>query len=374
MIYFDNAATGGFKPRAVSDAAETVIRYLSANPGRGSHRLAVAGERTISACRELLAEGFSASPDRVIFTKNCTEALNIAIFGTIKEGGHVVTTCFEHNSVLRPLTHLKNEGKISLDIVFPEKDENIAEAIAKKITDKTCLVAATTVSNVTGKTLPVGLIGALCKKRNIPFLADGAQGAGHLPLSLSKQNISMLAVPAHKGLYGIMGAGALIFKDDQDIKPLLFGGTGNESFNLEQPSCYPERLEAGTLNLPAIAAFKEGASYALKNSDIFAEKLFSATEKIVEAANATPRVKCYSKPNPSGIVALEFENFPSAEASDILNARYDVAVRGGLHCAPLLHEYLGTKEDGLVRVSLAVQNTAGEINYFIKAMREMAKE
>ena len=261
--------------------------------------------------------------------------------------------------MLRPLTHLKNEGKISLDIVFPEKDENIAEAIAKKITDKTCLVAATTVSNVTGKALPVGLI--------------GAQGAGHLPLSLSKQNISMLAVPAHKGLYGIMGAGALIFKDDQDIKPLLFGGTGNESFNLEQPSCYPERLEAGTLNLPAIAAFKEGASYALKNSDIFAEKLFSATEKIVEAANATPRVKCYSKPNPSGIVALEFENFPSAEASDILNARYDVAVRGGLHCAPLLHEYLGTKEDGLVRVSLAVQNTAGEINYFIKAMREMAK-
>lgn len=373
MVYFDNAATGGFKPRAVSDAAETAVRYLSANPGRGSHRLAVAGERTVFACRELLAEGFSASPERVIFTKNCTEALNVAIFGTIKEGGHVVTTCFEHNSVLRPLNHLKNTGKISLDIVFPEKEKNIAEAISKKLTDKTCLVVATTVSNVTGKALPVGLIGALCKKRNIPFLADGAQGAGHIPLSLSKQNISMLAVPAHKGLYGITGAGALIFKDDQEIRPLLFGGTGSDSFNPEQPSFYPDRLEAGTLNLPAIAAFKEGASYALKNGEIFAEKLFAATEKIVEAANALANVECFSSPNASGIVAFRFKNIPSAEAADVLDSRYDVAVRGGLHCAPLMHEYLGTKEEGLVRVSLAVQNTAGEINYFIKAMREMAK-
>lgn len=372
MIYFDNAATGGFKPRAVYEAAEAVIKYLSANPGRGSHRLAVAGERTVLACREFLAEAFSASPERVIFTKNCTEALNLAIFGTVKEGGHVVTTCFEHNSVLRPLTHLSKIGKINLEIVTPKEGENVAEAISKKLTDKTCLVAVTAASNVTGKALPVGLIGALCAKRGVPFLCDGAQAAGHIPLSLSKQNISMLAVPAHKGLYGIMGAGALIFSDDTEIKPLLYGGTGSESYNLDQPSIYPERLEAGTLNLPAIAAFKEGAEYSLKNGEIFAEKLFAATEKLINGLKAIPKITCYSKPNVSGIVSFAFDNLPSSEAADILDSEYDVAVRGGLHCAPLIHEYLGTDKTGLIRASLAVQNTSGEINYFLRAAKEIS--
>lgn len=372
MIYFDNAATGGFKPRAVFEAAEAVIKYISANPGRSGHRLSVAGERIVCGCRELLAEEFSASPDRVVFTKNCTEALNLAIFGTVKEGGEVITTAFEHNSVLRPLTHLAESGKITLNVVFPQEGENVAESIAKKITDKTCLVVASAASNVTGKALPTGLIGALCKKRGIPFLSDGAQAAGHIPLSLKKQNISMLAVPAHKGLYGIMGAGALIFSDDTEITPLLYGGTGNESYNQRQPNDYPERLEAGTLNLPAIAALREGAAYSLKNLENFSEKLFIATEKLVNGLKEIPNVTCYSKPNVSGIVAFSFDNLPSSEAADILDSEYDIAVRGGLHCAPLMHKYLGTEKTGLIRASLAVQNTSGEINYFIKSAKAIA--
>ena len=372
MIYFDNAATGGFKPRAVYEAAEAVIKYLSANAGRSGHRLSVAGEKIVCGCREFLAEAFSASPDRVIFTKNCTEALNLAIFGTVKDGGDVITTVYEHNSVLRPLTHLSKTGKINLEIVAPKEGENVAEAVAKKLTDKTCLVAVTAASNVTGKALPVGLIGALCAKRGVPFLCDGAQAAGHIPLSIKKQNISMLAVPAHKGLYGIMGAGALIFSDDTEIKPLLYGGTGSESYNLDQPSIYPERLEAGTLNLPAIAAFKEGAEYSLKNEENFAEKLFVATEKLINGLKEIPEITCYSKPNVSGIVSFAFDNLPSSEAADILDSEYDVAVRGGLHCAPLMHEYLGTDKTGLIRASLAVQNTSGEINYFLRAAKEIA--
>ena len=172
---------------------------------------------------------FDCTADRTVFTKNCTEALNLAIFGTVKKGCKVVTTAWEHNSVLRPLFHLQKSGIISLDVVFPEEGKNIAQSVAERLTDDTCLLVATTVSNVTGEILPVKLLGALAKSRGITFLADGAQGAGHIPLNLEKDNISMLAVPAHKGLYGIMGLGALMFSKKTEIRPreLVFSGGTN---------------------------------------------------------------------------------------------------------------------------------------------------
>lgn len=373
MIYLDNAATGGFKPRAVTDAAETVMRYLSANPGRSGHRLSVAGERLISDCREALSDMFGCPSDRVVFTKNCTEALNLAIFGTVKKGGKVVTTAWEHNSVLRPLFHLQKSGMISLDVVFPEENKNIAQSVAERLTDDTCLLVATTVSNVTGEILPVKLLGALAKKRGIPFLADGAQGAGHLPLNLEKDNISMLAVPAHKGLYGIMGLGALMFSEKTEIRPLIFGGTGSESFSTDQPAGYPEKLEAGTMNLPAIAAFKEGINYIKNNVESFGEKLISSTNKIITELKDVRGVKCYSTPNEAGIVAFSFDNLPGAEAADIFNSEYDIALRGGLHCAPLAHKHLGTSDAGLVRASLSVQNGASEISRFLYAVKKIAR-
>lgn len=373
MIYFDNAATGGFKPRAVSDAAGTVIRYLSANPGRSGHRLALAGERIVSECRETLSGMFGCTADRTVFTKNCTEALNLAIFGTVKKGCKVVTTAWEHNSVLRPLFHLQKSGIISLDVVFPEEGKNIAQSVAERLTDDTCLLVATTVSNVTGEILPVKLLGALAKSRGITFLADGAQGAGHIPLNLEKDNISMLAVPAHKGLYGIMGLGALMFSEKTEIRPLIFGGTGSESFSTDQPSGYPERLEAGTLNLPAIAALKEGVNYIKDNVESFGEKLVFSTDKIITEIKNIRGVKCYSSPNETGIVAFKFDNVPSAEAADIFNSEYDVAVRGGLHCAPLAHKHLGTSEEGLIRASLSVQNGASEISRFLYAVKKISE-
>lgn len=374
MIYFDNAATGGFKPRAVTDAADTIIRYLSANPGRSGHRLSLTGAETVYGCRELIADTFSATPDRVIFTKNCTEALNLAIFGSLKVGGHVVTTTFEHNSVLRPLFTLKNKGLITLDVASPSIGQSLLDAVKEKINKDTYLIACTAVSNVTGETLPLQEIGNLCAERGLCFLVDGAQGGGHIELDMKKLGITYLALAGHKGLYGIMGSGVLIIEDGADLEPLILGGTGSESFNLSQPRCYPERLESGTLNLPAIAALSEGVRFVKNNRENFANHLLSATSLLIDGLSKIPYITCYSSPNRSGIVAFEIDGIPSAEAADVLNSKYDVAVRGGFHCAPKTHEHLKTNVHGLIRVSLAVQNSSREINYFLKSVLEMVKQ
>ncbi|MBQ3116050.1 MAG: aminotransferase class V-fold PLP-dependent enzyme [Clostridia bacterium] len=371
MIYFDNAATGGFKPRAVTDAVQTVIRYLSANPGRSGHRLSSTGAEMVYSCRKIFADTFSASADRVIFTKNCTEALNTAIFGTIKEGGHVITTTFEHNSVLRPLFALKERGIISLSIASPTDNLTLSQAIEKEISPNTYMIVATAVSNVTGEQIDIYEIGKIAKKHNLLFVVDGAQAGGHVNLDMKKNNISALALAGHKGLYGIMGSGVLIFDEQTDIDPLLYGGTGTESQNLSQPLFYPERLESGTLNLPAIASLNEGIRFVNKNLSGFAGHLINATEHLILSLSKLPKVKCYSVPNPSGIVAFSIDQLSSTDVADILSSRYDVAVRGGFHCAPLTHKFLGSEKEGLVRVSLAVQNSSSEIAHFIRAVSEI---
>lgn len=373
MIYFDNAATGGFKPRAVTDAVETVVRYLSANPTRSGHRLAITGAQTISKCRESLANMFGGISERVIFTKNCTEALNLAILGFCTQGAHVITTVYEHNSVLRPLFALKEKNVITLDVVSPKQDQPFAITIKEKIKPETKLIVATSVSNVTGYELPINEIAFIAKESGVKLLVDGAQGGGHVQLNLKKDGINMLALAGHKGLYGIMGIGALLFDESVELNPIIFGGTGNESFNLNQPSCYPERLESGTLNLPAIASLSEGVNYICTNLKNFSAHLYNATEHLINGLNTIKGVQVYSHPNRAGIVSFSIKNIPSVEVADILNSNYDVAVRGGLHCAPLLHKFLKTDDDGLVRVSLAVQNSTREINYFLSAVEKIAK-
>ena len=373
MIYFDNAATGGFKPNSVKEIVETVTKYLCANPGRSGHTLSVTGEKIVCSCREKLSNFFDGTFERVVFTKNCTEALNVAIFGTLKKGGHVITTVYEHNSVLRPLYHLKNLGLITLTVIAPSKDIPLEKQIENSIIKDTYLIVCSSASNVTGEILPIRKIGEIAKKRSLLFLVDGAQGCGHIPLSLKDDNISMLAVAGHKGLYGIMGSGALVFNDTTEISPLLFGGTGTETFNHEMPSSYPERLEAGTLSLPAIASLGEGVSFVKDNLSHFAEQIKKATERIIDDLLGVKNVEVYSKPNSVGIVAIKFLNLDSAVASDILDKQYDIAVRGGFHCAPLLHQYLKTDDSGLVRISLAVQNSSNEISSLLSAIRKIAK-
>ena len=399
MIYFDNAATGGFKPQRVIDTCTTAIKYLTANPGRSGHRLSVTGAETISNTRQAIAETFGGTADRVIFTKNCTESLNTAIFGLCKAGDHVITTVFEHNSVLRPLFALRNAGVISLSIVAPkfnvvapklsevaleqskvapERVEKqfiasaLLDAIKGAITDETSVIVMTAVSNVTGTVMPVSEVGAICKEKNITFIVDGAQGGGHVPLDVKQQNISALCLAGHKGLYGIMGSGVLVFSENTEISPLTYGGTGSDSFNENQPPFYPDKLESGTLNLPSIVALNEGIRYLKNNFLEFSNILTERTELIINELLENPFITCYSSINPAGIVSFSVKNLDSNQVADILNDKYDVAVRGGFHCAPLCHKYLGTDNTGLVRVSLSPQNSKTEINYFLRAIKQIA--
>ncbi len=370
MIYFDNAATGGFKPHSVYENTCNVIKYLSANPGRSGHRLSITGAELVYNTRKIISETFNNQLERVIFTKNCTEALNTAIFGSLKIGGHVVTTVYEHNSVLRPLFHLQNKGLITLDVV-DDGSMPIEQAIESKICPSTYLIIASGASNVTGKTLPLNKIGDLCEQKGILFLVDGAQLAGHEQIDMKQLHIDMLCLSGHKGLYGIMGSGLLLLSEVVNLTPLIFGGTGTESFNLTQPSCYPERLESGTLNLPAIASLSEGVKYVSENVKSIGTTLFSYTTALINNLKENKKIKIYSEPNKMGIVAFKLEETPSQDVADTLNSEYDIAVRGGLHCAPLTHKFLKTDKEGLVRVSLAVQNSTRELAFLVRALKEI---
>ena len=372
MIYFDNAATSGSHPESVIEGVVNCIKYLNVNPGRSAHKLSVLAEEKIYKTRKLLRLFFNAEKtERVVFTKNCTEALNVAIFGTVKPGGHVIASVFEHNSVLRPLYALERKGLISLTIVKPQNGNLIlASDIERAINEKTYLVCLTAASNVTGETNDYEAIGALLRSKNIIFLLDCAQAAGHLFLDMKKQNIDILCFSGHKGMNAIQGVGVLIFNEKTTVNPLLYGGSGSESF-AHLPSGYPELLESGTANLPAIISLYEACFYT---SQIFKEKqkyLIKLTSILIEKLSQIKGVKLFSMQNPIGIVSFSYKEYFSQEIAGVLSDKFDIAVRGGFHCSPLTHEYLGTKTNGLVRVSLSQFNREEEIDEFIYAMKNI---
>ena len=382
MIYFDNAATGGFKAYSVQEVVSSAVRYLNANPTRSGHKLAAAGGDAVFRTRKLLSDTFNnGSLERTIFTKNCTEALNTAIFGTLKEGDGVIYTCMEHNSVIRPVHKLLSRGVKAKCVFsketafFPQKHAITFADIEPYITADTRLVITNQASNVNGQTADVHAIGMALKKNypDVIYMVDGAQSGGHVPIDMCADGIDILCLAGHKGLGGIMGSGALLFTDKCDIEPLTFGGTGTESFNPDQPDCYPERLESGTLNLPAIIALYEGVQYVYSVMQDSEKYLTQLTKAAVEGLENLPGVRTYSSPNPFGIVAFEVDAVPSQECSEILSSSYDIAVRGGFHCAPLMHEYLHTEKNGLVRISLSNKNTFKELNAFLAAMAEICK-
>lgn len=370
MIYFDNAATGGRKPDAVISAVSSAVR-LCANPGRSGHKLSLACASVVLDCRSALSDYFDGYGfERVIFTKNCTEALHIAILGTLSAGDHVVTTCMEHNSVLRPLEFLSKRGIVTYD-VCPLTDGNISpETFLSLVKPNTKMAIVTSASNVTGAIPPLQKIKDALPKR-ILFVVDGAQGGGHLPLDMRETGIDALALAGHKGMMGIQGSGALLFSERFNPRPVMFGGTGSESFSLDMPDFYPDALEAGTLAFPAVSSLLEGTRYLTQKEGEIGRHLVALTGYFLDGLKKLPAYRVYSIPNPCGIVAFSHREIQSEFLSGELSEKYSVAVRGGLHCAPLMHEALGTQENGLVRASFSLFNRKEEIAVLLDALKRM---
>ncbi len=374
MIYFDNAGTGGRKPDAVLTAVSSAIK-VCANPGRSGHKLSLSCAALVQNCRYALNSFFDGYGfDQVVFTKNCTEALNIALFGVLEQGDHVIATCMEHNSVLRPLEALKKAGVITYDIcgLHGEKEQaNIrAEDIKKLLRPNTRLVAVTSASNVTGAIPDLASIRKILPE-SVLLLCDGAQGAGHLPIKMQGAGIDLLTVAGHKGMLAVQGSGALLFSERVSPRPLLYGGTGSMSLSLDMPDFYPDALEAGTASFPAVSSLLEGTRYLTVHQKQMEAKLLELTAYLLKKLETMPNYTPYSKPNPCGIVALRHRTHASEQIADLLSSKYNIAVRGGLHCAPLMHEGLGTLDCGLVRVSFSHYNAVREIDALVSALQEL---
>lgn len=367
MIYLDNAATGGFKPVSVQNAVSAAIK-ICANPGRSGHALSLAVAERVQACRNLLDEVFDGyGYERTVFTKNCTEALNLVLLGTLKKGDHVLTTALEHNSVLRPLEYLKQRGIVTYT-VLPLCDGQVdPDGFRKNVRENTAAAVVTSASNVTGTVPDLKKIRSALPER-IKLFVDGAQGAGHFPIRMRETGIDALALAGHKGLFAIQGSGALLFSDRIDPAPVLFGGTGSESFNLNMPEFYPDRLESGTLSYPAIASLYEGLLLVRAHAEEYGKHLVGATRTLISALEKIDGIEVFSSPNPCGIVSFRHP-LPSEELAGILSERFGIAVRSGLHCAPLVHRALGTFPDGLTRISLSPFQGKQEISALVSALR-----
>lgn len=371
MLYFDNAATSGAHPESVVAACAASIR-LCANPGRGAHALALTCAEEVRSCRVTLQRFFDGySHENVVFTKNCTEALNVALFGVLEEGDHVVTTCMEHNSVLRPLESMRKAGRITYDICPLRGGELHYEKLAALLRENTRAVVVTAASNVTGTANDLKRIKAMLPER-VLLIVDGAQGGGHLPLKMQETGIDALCLAGHKGLLGIQGSGALLFSSRIFPKPLMHGGTGSESYSLDTPDFYPDALEAGTISFPAVKSLLEGIRYLTVHGREISARLYRFTAALIRGLKSMRAYRVYSDPNPSGIVAFSLGEHPSEYVAMLLSQKYGIATRGGLHCAPLMHRALGTEDGGLVRVSFGFDNTERQLDALLSALKEIA--
>ena len=376
MIYLDNSATTRKKPRTVIIKTIKGITDLSANPGRSGHKASLDAAIEVGDVREKICKMFSVGkPENVIFTQNCTDALNLAILGSVKKGGHVITTAFEHNSTLRPLSELEKLGLISLSIVQPKNPNKITkDDIVPLIKENTYMVCTVHISNVDGATTNIDEIGNLCKENNLLYLVDAAQSAGHKRINMQKQNISMLALAGHKGLFGPMGIGVLAINENVSLKPIRFGGTGTSSSSLLQPNEMPEKFESGTIALPNILGLGAGIDFVNKHQNEINKKIENLTKFLINELKKIKNVKVYtSLENLNGVVAFNILNVDSTIVSEYLNDKFEICVRSGLHCAPLKHKYLGTIEQGIVRASLSYFSTEEEIRKLIFGIRDFIK-
>lgn len=374
MIYLDNAATSYPKPSVVIASVSEALTSYGGNPGRSGHTMSVKVGEKIYNCRETVSDYFNAyGGENVIFTSNATHALNLALFGTLS--GHVVTTVFEHNSVLRPLEELRRQGRISYTAVSPSltNDGLTLSRIRAAITPHTRAVVITHASNVCGKILPVNAIGQLCRQRGLLFIVDASQTAGHMKVDMRQMGADIICTAGHKGLLGPTGTGLLLKRPEVNLIPLMFGGTGTNSQSLSQPDEYPERLECGTLNVGGILGLTAGIELLSNQRNNFERQhIQNASARL----RRIDKVELYNQYNTSdyvGIIAFNIRGLSSIQTANLLSER-GVCVRGGLHCAPLTHNYFGTSERGLVRVSAGYFTSKEDIDGLIYAVSDICKK
>lgn len=376
-IYLDNAATTFPKPESVHQAVDKAMREIGVGPGRGGYRRGMDAARLVFEARESVAALFGiGDSSRVIFTHSATESLNLAVCGLLRRGDHVVTTSMEHNSLARPLYRAERTGvEVTCIQANHEGLVDIAR-VAAAIRPNTRLVALTHCSNVTGTIQPIAEIAVLAKQAGALVLVDAAQSAGVLPIDIETTGIDLLAAPGHKGLFGPQGTGILFIREGVDLEPLMVGGTGGGSTDFEQPVALPERFESGTHNTAGIAGLKAGVEFiaseglaAIRNREVL------LTERLLMGLSNVPGVRVYGPSRleeRTAVVSLTLAGRDCAEIGYLLDSRYDIQVRVGLHCSPAAHRTIGTYPTGTVRVSPGYFNTENDIDAFLEAIRELA--
>jgi cysteine desulfurase family protein len=378
MIYLDNAATSWPKPEIVYKTMDAFLRTKGGNPGRGSNSMALAARETVEETRRLVARLINVSEtNRVIFTLNCTDALNLGLKGFLKPGDHVVTDCIGHNSLVRPLRKLERQG-VKVTGLPPSPDRGVVSPsdIEAAITRDTRLIVVTHASNVNGIIQPIEEYGAVARKHKIVFMVDAAQTAGKYPIDAAASNIDLLAFSGHKGLFGPPGTGVLFIGDRVELDTVREGGTGSFSEQEEQPEILPDKYESGTLNSAGIAGLGAGLKFIFDETldKIIAHEKF-LTDKLIAGLSDIPGVNLYLPKDLSQmvpVVCFNVKGYQPGEAGTILDQAFDIKVRAGLQCAPAAHKTFGTFPSGIVRISPGYLNLAEEIELTVKAVERIA--
>lgn len=371
MIYLDNAATTKIKPNEVIEALNYYLREIGVSPGRGSYSLGIEASRMLYKSRVTVGKYFGMTqPERVVFTKNSTEAINLLCNGILEKGDHVIISCYEHNAVLRPLNALKQKGIIDYSIISREDLGLDAEYVYSKYAKtNTRMIALTLASNLTGRiVLNENWMNYFHRKGIITFL-DSSQGAGKISISMKNAGIDFLAFTGHKDLYGVPGVGGLCCESKAYFKPLIQGGTGIHGESYVNPDVFPEGYESGTLNMPAIWALKAGIEYVETHAAEIRDREKILTKYLLQGLTNIEGVKVYDIDNERvSTCCFTITDLASDKAVSLLDSR-GICVRGGIHCAILAHESLGTVETGAVRISLSYKNTKAEIDQLLDTLR-----
>ncbi len=375
MIYLDNGATSFPKPLSVRQNVDISLKKFSANPGRSGHSLSLRAAKEIFECRKRLKELFNVnSEEEIIFTENCTMALNTVIFGLPSEGDHVLISSMEHNSVTRPLESLKDKGVTYSTFDYSYDDNETVDNVRNLIKPETKLVICTHASNVFGFRFPIERICALCHAYGILFCVDSAQSAGVFDIDVGTNQYDFVCMSGHKSLYGPMGTGVLIL-NNRNLKPLLYGGTGTESVKKSQPEGLPEKFESGTQNMNGISGLKAGVDF-VKNRGIknIYNHEYKLAKRLFNGLANNRKVITYNKSFDYGkvapVVSFNIDGVYSEDLVAKLN-KYGIMTRGGLHCSPLAHTTMNTIENGTVRVVPGAFNTINDINYLLNVIRKL---